>query len=198
MKPGDILCLENTRFHAGEEKNDAGFAARLAELGDLYVNDAFSVAHRAHASVEAIAHLLPAYAGRAMQEELEALDTRAAHAGAAGGGHCRRRQGLDQARPARQPAQPGRDADHRRRHGKHVPRRRGQAGRQVAVRTRPHADRARTFSPGQGAQARDCAAGRRRGGAEVRRACAIARRVGRRRRRGRHDPRHRAAQPSSG
>ena len=73
MKPGDILCLENTRFHAGEESNDAAFAAALARLGDLYVDDAFSVAHRAHASVEALAHLLPAYAGRAMQEELQAL-----------------------------------------------------------------------------------------------------------------------------
>jgi phosphoglycerate kinase len=73
MEPGDILCLENTRFHAEEEQNDPGFAARLAELGDIYVNDAFSVAHRAHASTEGIAHKLPAYAGRAMQAELEAL-----------------------------------------------------------------------------------------------------------------------------
>jgi phosphoglycerate kinase len=73
MKPGEILCLENTRFHPGEEKNDAAFAAKLARLGDIFVDDAFSVAHRAHASVEAIAHLLPSYAGRAMQEELEAL-----------------------------------------------------------------------------------------------------------------------------
>jgi phosphoglycerate kinase len=74
LKPGDILCMENTRFHKGEEKNDSAFAAGLARLGDIYVDDAFSVAHRAHASVEAIAHLLPAYAGRAMQEELEALE----------------------------------------------------------------------------------------------------------------------------
>jgi phosphoglycerate kinase len=74
LKPGDILCLENTRFHDGEEKNDAAFAAGLARLGDIYVDDAFSVAHRAHASVEAIAHLLPAYAGRAMQAELNALE----------------------------------------------------------------------------------------------------------------------------
>jgi phosphoglycerate kinase len=74
MRPGDILCLENTRFHAGEEKNDRDFAAKLAQLGDLYVDDAFSAAHRAHASVEAVAHLLPAYAGRAMQAELEALE----------------------------------------------------------------------------------------------------------------------------
>jgi phosphoglycerate kinase len=74
LKPGDILCLENTRFHKGETKNDPELAAQLAKLGDIYVDDAFSVAHRAHASVEAIAHLLPAYAGRAMQEELNALE----------------------------------------------------------------------------------------------------------------------------
>jgi phosphoglycerate kinase len=74
LKPGDIVCLENTRFHKGEEKNDPAFAAALARLGDIYIDDAFSVAHRAHASVEALAHLLPAYAGRAMQEELEALE----------------------------------------------------------------------------------------------------------------------------
>jgi phosphoglycerate kinase len=74
MKPGDILCLENTRFHPEEEKNDAGFVAKLAALGDIYVNDAFSVAHRAHASTEGLAHKLPAYAGRSMQAELEALD----------------------------------------------------------------------------------------------------------------------------
>jgi phosphoglycerate kinase len=73
MRPGDILCLENTRFHPEEEKNEAGFVARLAALGDLYVNDAFSAAHRAHASTEGIAHKLPAYAGRGMQAELRAL-----------------------------------------------------------------------------------------------------------------------------
>jgi phosphoglycerate kinase len=73
MKPGDIVCLENTRFHAGEEKNDASFVEQLAQLGDIYVNDAFSAAHRAHASTEGLAHKLPAYAGRAMQAELEAL-----------------------------------------------------------------------------------------------------------------------------
>src|SRR3954449_13356954 len=73
MKPGDILCLENTRFHKGEEKNDPAFAAALAKLGDIWVNDGFSVAHRAHASTEGIGHLLPAYAGRSMQDELDAL-----------------------------------------------------------------------------------------------------------------------------
>jgi phosphoglycerate kinase len=73
MKNGDVLLLENTRFHKGEEKNDPAYVAELAKLGDLYVNDAFSAAHRAHASTEGLAHQLPAYAGRAMQKELEAL-----------------------------------------------------------------------------------------------------------------------------
>jgi phosphoglycerate kinase len=73
MKPGDILCLENTRFHKGEEKNDPAFVAELAKLGDLWVNDAFSAAHRAHASTEGLGHVLPAYAGRSMQAELDAL-----------------------------------------------------------------------------------------------------------------------------
>jgi phosphoglycerate kinase len=71
---GGVLVLENTRFHAGEEKNDPAFAAALAKLADVFVNDAFSAAHRAHASTEGVAHLLPSYAGRLMQAELEALD----------------------------------------------------------------------------------------------------------------------------
>ena len=74
VDPGGVVLLENVRFHAGEEKNDPVFAAQLAELGDLYVNDAFSAAHRAHASTEGLARLLPAYAGESMRRELEALD----------------------------------------------------------------------------------------------------------------------------
>jgi phosphoglycerate kinase len=74
MARGDVLVLENTRYHAAEENNDPAFAAELAKLADIYVNDAFSAAHRAHASTEGVAHLLPAYAGRLMQAELEALD----------------------------------------------------------------------------------------------------------------------------
>ena len=74
LPQGGVILLENVRFHAGEEANDPAFAAQLAALGDLYVNDAFSAAHRAHASTEGVAHLLPAYAGLAMQRELEALD----------------------------------------------------------------------------------------------------------------------------
>src|SRR6202795_67930 len=73
MKDGDILCLENTRFHKEEENNDPAFVAELAELGDIWVNDAFSAAHRAHASTEGLGHRLPAYAGRTMQAELDAL-----------------------------------------------------------------------------------------------------------------------------
>jgi phosphoglycerate kinase len=74
MRPGDILCLENTRFHKGEEKNDPAFVAALAKLGDIWVNDAFSAAHRAHASTEGLGHTLPAFAGRSMQAELDALE----------------------------------------------------------------------------------------------------------------------------
>ncbi|MGK7868546.1 phosphoglycerate kinase [Falsiroseomonas sp. E2-1-a20] len=74
LAEGEVLLLENTRFHAGEEKNDPAMAAALAKLAEVFVNDAFSAAHRAHASTEGVAHLLPAYAGRLMQAELEALD----------------------------------------------------------------------------------------------------------------------------
>ena len=74
LQPGDIAVLENTRFHKGEEKNDPELVKAMARLGDLYVNDAFSAAHRAHASTEGLAHALPAYAGRSMQAELEALE----------------------------------------------------------------------------------------------------------------------------
>lgn len=74
MKDGDVLLLENVRYHAGEEKNEPDFAKALAANGDLYVNDAFSAAHRAHASTEGLARRLPAYAGEQMRKELEALD----------------------------------------------------------------------------------------------------------------------------
>jgi phosphoglycerate kinase len=74
MKPGEVLLLENVRFHPGEEANDPQFARALSANGDLYVNDAFSAAHRAHASTEGLAHILPAYAGEQMRRELDALD----------------------------------------------------------------------------------------------------------------------------
>ncbi|MDR6631495.1 phosphoglycerate kinase [Phyllobacterium sp. 1468] len=74
LKNGDILLLENTRFHKGEEKNDQAYVEALAAHGDIYVNDAFSAAHRAHASTEGLARVLPAYAGRTMEAELQALE----------------------------------------------------------------------------------------------------------------------------
>ncbi|MGU3316570.1 phosphoglycerate kinase [Sphingomonas sp. M6A6_1c] len=74
LQPGDIAILENTRFFGGEEKNDPQVVERFAKLGDLYVNDAFSAAHRAHASTEGLAHVLPAFVGRAMEAELDALE----------------------------------------------------------------------------------------------------------------------------
>ena len=73
LSNGNVLVLENTRFDPREEKNDPAFARELADLANIYVNDAFSAAHRAHASTEGVAHLLPSYAGRLMQQELEAL-----------------------------------------------------------------------------------------------------------------------------
>ncbi len=73
LQPGGIAVLENLRFHKGEEKNDPAFVAALAKLGDIYINDAFSAAHRAHASTEGLAHVLPAYAGPLMMEEIDAL-----------------------------------------------------------------------------------------------------------------------------
>ena len=73
-KPGQCLLIENTRFHPGEEKNDTELAKVFASLGDTYVNDAFSAAHRAHSSTEGVARLVPAHAGRAMEAELKALE----------------------------------------------------------------------------------------------------------------------------
>jgi phosphoglycerate kinase len=74
LPAGGVILLENTRFHAGEEKNDRELAKQIAALGDFYVNDAFSAAHRAHASTEGVAHVLPAYAGKQMERELDALE----------------------------------------------------------------------------------------------------------------------------
>jgi phosphoglycerate kinase len=79
LQDGDILLLENTRFHKGETANDPGFVDALAKLGDIYVNDAFSTSHRAHATTEGLAHKLPAYAGRSMQLEVEMLTSMLAH-----------------------------------------------------------------------------------------------------------------------
>ncbi len=100
LPDGGVALLENLRFHAGEEKGDPAFADQLATLGDLYVNDAFSVSHRAHASVTGLAERLPAYAGRLMQAELEALHGRAGRSGSPDRGGDRRCQGVEQARRA--------------------------------------------------------------------------------------------------
>jgi len=78
-QPGDVLLMENTRFHPGEEQNQPGFVRKLMDLGDIYVDDAFSAAHRAHATTEGIAHFLPAVAGRAMEAELRALEVALEH-----------------------------------------------------------------------------------------------------------------------
>ena len=157
MARGDVLVLENTRFHAGEEKNDPAFAAELAKLADIYVNDAFSAAHRAHASTEGVAHLLPAYAGRLMQAELEALDAALRQPGAAGGGDRRRRQGLHQAGTARQPGVQGGRAGDRRRDGQHVPGGAGRRRRQVAAGSRDARHRARaSWRRPRRAAARSC------------------------------------------
>src|SRR4030095_1222781 len=86
LKPGEIAVLENLRFYPGEEKNDKLFAQRLAEHGDIYVNDAFSAAHRAHASVDALADLLPSYAGLLMMAEIAALGRGPHNHRAPGGG----------------------------------------------------------------------------------------------------------------
>ncbi len=74
LPPRGVLLLENVRFHAGEEDNDRSFAENVAQCGDIYVNDAFSAAHRAHATTEGLAHVLPAYAGKQMERELDALE----------------------------------------------------------------------------------------------------------------------------
>ncbi|KAF0212337.1 MAG: hypothetical protein FD172_1277 [Methylocystaceae bacterium] len=122
LKDGDVALLENTRFHKGEEKNAADFIDALARNGDIFVSDAFSAAHRAHASTEGIAHRLPAYAGRAISA-------------AAGHGDRRRRESVDEARTSGQSRREGRISRHRRRDGEHLPCGARQACRQIAVRT---------------------------------------------------------------
>ena len=135
MKPGEILCLENTRFHAGEEKNDPAFVGALAKLGDIWVNDAFSAAHRAHASTEGLGHKLPAYAGRTMQAELEALAKALENPTAPTGRDRRRCKDFEQARSARQSAREGERADHWRCNGEYVPPRARKGCREIAGRT---------------------------------------------------------------
>ncbi len=153
LKPGEILLLENLRFHPEEEANDDDFARRLAGLADLYVNDAFAAAHRAHASIAAITrHLQPAAAGLLMRRELEALGRILEAPARAAGRRARRRQGLRQDRARRAPALEGRRARHRRRHGVHLPARARSRRRQVARRGR--SDRDGALDAGGGAPPR--------------------------------------------
>ena len=96
LRNGEVLLLENLRFHAEEEKNDPAFAATLASYADVYVNDAFGTAHRAHASTVGIAKLLPAYAGLLMEREIEMLSSPDRQPGPAVRGDPRRREGVGQ------------------------------------------------------------------------------------------------------
>jgi phosphoglycerate kinase len=120
LKPGDVLMLENTRFHKSEEKNDLDLARQMAALGDVYVNDAFGSAHRAHASTEGVARFLPAVSGFLMEQELEYLQP-----GASLRRHPRGSQGQRQNRRDREFADAMRHVDHRRWHGQHLPGRQG-------------------------------------------------------------------------
>ena len=175
-----------------EEKNDPAFVDELAKLGDIYVNDAFSAAHRAHASTEGLGHKLPAYAGRTMQAELEALDKALGKPEEAGDRDRRRRQGLDQARPAGKPRHQGRRAGDRRRHGQHLPPRAGRRRRQVAVREGPGRHRARIMAKAEKPTARSSCRSTR-SSPTLRRQRAVARLRPRRDPGRRHDPRRRPA-----
>ena len=141
LKPGDVLMLENTRFHKGEEKNDLDLAKQMAALGDVYVNDAFGSAHRAHSSTEGIAHFLPAVSGFLMEQELEYLGRAVAnpehpYIAILGGAKI-----SDKILVVETLLIQMRQTDHRRRHGKHLPHREGteHAGqsRRSRVRLKP-------------------------------------------------------------
>lgn len=136
LKPGEVAVLENLRYHAGEEKNDLAFAKRLAELGDIYVDDAFSSAHRAHASIEAITHILPSYAGLLMMAEIRALDRASEHPDRPVMAIMRRCQGFHQDPGVdKSDGQDGR-ARSWRRYGQHLPLRARRRDRKVALPTR--------------------------------------------------------------
>ena len=188
MHQGDIICLENTRFYPGEEKNDPQFVAELAKLGDIYVNDAFSSAHRAHASTEGLAHVLPAYVGHSLQEELDALGKALEHperplAAIVGGAKISTKldllgnllQKVDVLIIGGAMANTFLLAQ-----GKNV-------GKSLVERDLAR-HRAKDHGRSQGRQTRDRAAGRRGGGGKARGECALARRRRRSRRRQGHDP----------
>ena len=120
LRPGGVLLLENLRFHPEEEANDPAFAQQLAALGDVYVNDAFGTAHRAHASTEGVAHDLPAVAGFLMEKELNFLGAALEHPEAAIRRHLWRREGFRQDCRAGSPDRHRRCGAGGRRHGEHV------------------------------------------------------------------------------
>ncbi len=161
LNDGEVLLLENTRFHKGEEKNDPDFVTALAANGDIYVNDAFSAAHRAHASTEGLAHHLPAYAGRTMQAEPKRLK-RGSAIRSARSSRSSAAPRFDQDRPSAEPREEGRRAGHRRRHGQHLPRGARRRCRKVALRARSCGDRQGHPRGRLGSGMRNRASGRRR------------------------------------
>ena len=198
MADGDVLLLENTRFHKGEEKNDPDFVAALAANGDLYVNDAFATAHRAHASTEGLAHHVTAAAGRCMQKELEALDAalgtpKRPVAAIVGGAKVSSKIDL-----LENLVYPRRHAGDRRRHGQHVPGRQGRQCREIALRARSCRHGQPDHGGSRKSRLRCPAAGRPRHRQGVRdpraQRCRRARRRGGRR----HDPRCRSGHRRQG
>ena len=121
MGPGDVLLLENLRFHAEEEANDPDFAKALGSVADLFVMDAFAVAHRAHASTVGVPRYLPSAAGMLLQREVEYLDRALASPEKPVGRVAGRGQGQRQDHPAGQPSRQGGPGLHRRGHGFHIP-----------------------------------------------------------------------------
>ena len=162
-------CSRTSAFTRARRTTIRTSPTELASLGELYVNDAFSCSHRAHASIDGVAERLPAYAGRLMQAELEALERRSAARPGPAAARRRRRQGFDQARGAGPPARPGRRADHRRRDGRHLPACRGapRSASRCASRTSPR-PRARSIVAKAAERSRRRAAGRCRRGTPAR------------------------------
>ena len=151
LRPGEALLLENLRFHPQEEKNDPAFAKALAAYADVYVNDAFGTAHRAHASTYGVAELLPAYAGFLMEREIQYLGRLVEDPAAAVRRDHRRRQGLGQDQGPREPHEQGRHPRRRRRDGQHLPPRPGQGRRQEPGRARSRRGRPADHGGGRGA-----------------------------------------------
>ena len=162
LRAGEVLLLENLRFHVEEEQNDPAFAAALASYADVYVNDAFGTAHRAHASTVGIAKLLPAYAGLLMEKEIANLgkivtNPERPFAAIIGGAKV-----SDKIKVLKNLRRQGGPPRHRRRHGEHVPARPGQGHRQEPRRAGPGRGRPRDHRRGRGQGRADRAARRRR------------------------------------